>query len=44
MDMSYDEDGKAHSFKAVMLSVYKAKGAVCESVAGTMQPLSEDEH
>jgi hypothetical protein len=44
MDMSYDEDGKPHSFKAVMLSVYKAKGAICESVAGTMQPLAENEH
>jgi len=44
MDMSYDEEGKPHSFKAVMLSVYKAKGGVCESVAGTMQPLEEEEH
>ena len=44
MDMSYDEDGKPHTFKAVMLNVYKAKGGVCESVAGTMQPLEEDEH
>jgi ketosteroid isomerase-like protein len=44
MDMSYDEDGKPHTFKAVMLNVYKAKGDVCESVAGTMQPLDEDEH
>jgi hypothetical protein len=44
MDMSYDEEGKPHSFKAVMLNVYKAKGGVCESVAGTMQPLEEDEH
>jgi len=26
MDMSYDEDGKPHQFKAVMLNVYKAKG------------------
>jgi hypothetical protein len=40
----YDEDGKPHTFKAVMLNVYKAKGDVCESVAGTMQPLDEDEH
>jgi len=39
MDMSYEEDGKPHQFKAVMLNVYKAKGAVCERVAGTMQPL-----
>ena len=44
MDMSYDEDGKPHTFKAVMLNVYKAKGGVCESVAGTMQPLEEEEH
>ena len=44
MDMSYDEGGKPHKFKAVMLNVYKAKGGVCESVAGTMQPLEEDEH
>jgi len=43
MDMSYDEQGKSHEFKAVMLNVYKAKGGVCERVAGTMQPL-EDEH
>lgn len=44
MDMSYDEDGKPHSFKSVILNVYKANGGVCESVAGTMQPLEEDEH
>ena len=44
MDMSYDEDGKPHQFKAVMLNVYKAKGGVCERVAGTMQPLEEDAH
>lgn len=44
MDVSYDEKGKSHSFKAVMLNVYKAKGATCERVAGTMQPLEEDEH
>jgi hypothetical protein len=44
MDMSYDEEGKPHTFKAVMLNVYKAKGGVCERVAGTMQPLEEDEH
>src|ERR1700730_14206261 len=39
MDTSYDEEGKPHTFKAVMLNVYKAKGGVCERVAGTMQPL-----
>ena len=44
MDMSYDEEGKPHTFKAVMLNVYKAKGGVCERVAGTMQPLEEDAH
>jgi hypothetical protein len=44
MVMSYDEDGKPHTFKSVILNVYKANGAVCESVAGTMQPLEEDEH
>ena len=41
MDMRYDEDGKSHTFKAVILNVYKAKGGICESVAGTMQPLEE---
>jgi hypothetical protein len=44
MVMSYDEGGKSHSFKSVILNVYKANGGVCESVAGTMQPLEEDEH
>lgn len=44
MDTSYDQDGKPHKFKAVMLNVYKANGGVCERVAGTMQPLEEDEH
>jgi hypothetical protein len=44
LDISYDEEGKTHSFKAVMLNVYKAKGNVCERVAGTMQPLESDEH
>jgi ketosteroid isomerase-like protein len=44
MNMSYDEEGKPHTFKAVMLNVYKAKGGVCERVAGTMQPLEENEH
>ena len=44
MDMSYDEAGKTQTFKAVMLNVYKANGSVCESVAGTMQPLEEDAH
>lgn len=44
MDMSYDEGGKTQTFKAVILNVYKANGVVCESVAGTMQPLDEAEH
>jgi hypothetical protein len=44
MDVSYDEEGKPHQFKAVILNVYKAKDAVCERVAGTMQPLEEDKH
>ena len=44
MDMSYEEEGKPHAFKAVMLNVYKAKGGVCERVAGTMHPLEQDEH
>jgi len=35
--------GRASTFKAVMLNVYKANGGVCESVAGTMQPLEQDE-
>jgi len=44
MVMSYDEEGKPHTFKSVILNVYKANGNVCESVAGTMQPLEEEEH
>ena len=44
MVMSYDEGGKTQTFKSVILNVYKANGNVCESVAGTMQPLGEDEH
>ena len=44
MDMSYDEEVKTHTFEAVMLNVYKANGSVCESVAGTMQPLEDHEH
>jgi len=27
-----------------MLNVYKEKRGVCERVAGTMQPLEEDQH
>lgn len=44
MVMSYDEGGKTQTFKSVILNVYKANGSVCESVAGTMQPLEKDEH
>ena len=43
MHVSYDDtgDGKHHSFDAVMLTVYKAKGGVCQEVAGTMHPLED---
>lgn len=43
VDVSYDSkgDGKHHEFKAVILNVFKAKGDVCQRVAGTMQPLDE---
>jgi len=43
MHVSYDdkEGGKHHSFDAVMLYVYKAKGAACEQVAMTMYPLED---
>ena len=43
MHVSYDDkgDGKHHSFDAVMLNVFKAKGATCQQVAGTMQPLED---
>ena len=41
MAMSYDEDQKTVSFKAVILNVYKAKNGACEQVAGTMEPLEE---
>lgn len=43
MDVRYDEEGKPHSSKVVVLAVYKAKGPVCERVAETMQPLKESE-
>ena len=43
MQMSYDSKGEGHQdFKAVMLIVYKATGAVCQQAALTMQPLEED--
>jgi len=43
MRVSYDDksDGKHHEFQAVMLTVYRAKGAVCEQAAGTMHPLED---
>jgi ketosteroid isomerase-like protein len=41
MDVGYDEEGKPHSSRVVVLFVYKAKGSVCERVAETMQPLEE---
>ncbi|HUJ93576.1 MAG TPA: hypothetical protein VLW46_01275 [Candidatus Bathyarchaeia archaeon] len=43
MHVSYDDksDGKHHTFDAVMLNVYKAKGAVCQQVATTMNPLED---
>jgi len=43
MHVSYDDksDGTHHSFDAVMLNVFKANGAVCEQVAGTMHPLDD---
>lgn len=41
--VSYEnrKDGSPHEFKAVILSVYMAKGDVCQRVAETMQPLGE---
>jgi len=43
MHVSYDDksDGKHHRFDAVMLNVFKAKGTVCQQVAGTMHPLED---
>jgi ketosteroid isomerase-like protein len=43
MHVSYDDksDGKQHTFDAVMLNVFKAKGTACQQVAGTMQPLED---
>jgi len=43
MHVSYDDKdgGKHHSFDAVMLNVFKAKGAVCQQVAMTMSPLDD---
>jgi len=33
MDVSYEEQGKPHEFKAVILNVYKAKGGVTQGCA-----------
>lgn len=43
MHVSYDakSDGKHHSFDAVILRVYQAKGGVCQQVALTMHPLED---
>jgi ketosteroid isomerase-like protein len=45
LHISSDSKGKPgaghEEFEAVMLIVYKAKGAVCQQVALTMQPLEE---
>jgi hypothetical protein len=43
MHVSYDDksDGKHHSFDAVMLNVFQAKGAACQQVAMTMNPLED---
>ena len=43
MHVSYEtkSDGKHHSFDAVMLMVYQAKGSVCQQVALTMYPLED---
>ena len=43
MHVSYEDksDGRHHSFDAVMLNVFKADGAVCQQVAGTMHPLED---
>jgi len=42
MQMSYDSKKDGHQeFKAVILTVYKAKDGSCQEVALTMQPLEE---
>jgi hypothetical protein len=41
MRVTYDDKDGHHQFDAVMLTVYKAKGGVCQMAAGTMQPLEE---
>ena len=47
LDISYDSnnDGKRREFKAVILNVYKAgKDGVCRKVAGTREPLPDQEN
>ena len=46
MEMSYDstDDGKRHTFQAVMLVVFKAKDGACQLAAETMEPLEGSEH
>jgi ketosteroid isomerase-like protein len=42
VQMAYDSKSEGHQqFKAVILSVYKAKDGGCQKVALTMQPLEE---
>ena len=42
VQMAYDSKSEGHrEFKAVLLSVYKAKDGTCQQVAMTMQPLEE---
>jgi hypothetical protein len=42
VQMAYESKSEGHQdFKAVMLIIYKSKGAVCQQVALTMQPLDE---
>ena len=42
VQMAYDSKAEGHqTFKAVILSVYKAKDGACQKVALTMQPLDE---
>ena len=42
VQIAYESSSNGHhEFKAVVLSVYKAKGRVCEKVALTMQPLKQ---
>jgi hypothetical protein len=43
IDVGYNEDGKQHTIKLVILAVYMAKGNVCERVAQTIHRLEEDE-